>query len=127
MQRGYATTPHGHAAYLKASEGPPPPLLALAGRSARVFDGLIRLLAPDFRIIAVDMFGCGHSDPIAVTASEDSQVGRQGEALLKIVPNAQLALIREAEGPKHAVTLIEHYPQIARLVRSFIQTGTARD
>jgi pimeloyl-ACP methyl ester carboxylesterase len=290
MQQGYATTPHGQLHYLEEGEGPPLLLLASAGRSARVFDGLIRLLSPDFRIIAVDMLGCGFSDPIpegagietfaesviglldhlrikrvhvygfhignkiatalasrwpervdhvvlagqshslipskakrettiwgnvstnfpdagasegrnrlkqwasafrrvndfwwhdsvlsnpedpevfeqarlavldriqsqnsvvaiyqavlsydleaglrqigantlileVVTASEDGQIGRQGEALLKIVPKAQLALIHGAEDPKHVVTLIEHYPKIAKLVRSFIQTGTAR-
>jgi pimeloyl-ACP methyl ester carboxylesterase len=290
MQRGYATTLHGQLHYVEEGEGPPLLLLASAGRSARVFDSLIRLLGPDFRVIAVDMLGCGQSDPIpegagietfaesaiglldclhidrahvygfnignkiatalasrwpqridhvmlagqshslipgrekrgatiygnvssnfpddgadesqnrlklwaaafrrvtdfwwhdsvlanpqdpevfeqarlavldriqsqnsvvaiykavlsydleaglrrikartlileAVTASEDSQVGRQGEALLKIVPNARLAQIHVADVAKHAVTLIEHYPEIARLVRSFIQTGTAR-
>ena len=290
MQWGYATTQHGQLHYLEAGKGPPLLLLASAGRSARVFDGLIRLLLPDFRIIAIDMLGCGQSDPIpegagietfaesviglldqlrikrahiygfhignkiatalaarwpervdhvvlagqshslipdrakrettiygnvssnfpdtgadaaqnrlkqwaaayrrvtdfwwhesilsnaqnpdvfeqarlavldriqsqnsvvaiyqavlsydleagmrqirartlvleAVTKSEDGQIGRQGEALLNIMPKAQLAVIHEAEGPKHAVTLAEHYPEIANLVRSFIQTGTAR-
>ncbi len=62
----------------------------------------------------------------AVTGSEDSQIGRQGEAILRIMPHAQLALIQESEAPKHAVTLAEHYPQIAQLVRSFIQSGTAQ-
>lgn len=285
MQWNYASTKHGRIHYAEEGNGPPLVLLASAGRSARVFDGLIQLLSPDFRVIAPDMLGCGNSDPIpqgagieafaetvvglldhlkidrahiygfhignkiaaalashwaqrvdrvvlagqshsliperakrdatiygnvnsnfpdkgadesqnrikqwaaayrrvtdfwwhesilsnahdpavfeqariavldrilsqnsvvaiydavlaydleaglrgiraktlfleAVTASEDGQIGRQGEKLLGIVPGSELAVIQEHEGPKHAVTLSEHYPEIAQLLRKFLK------
>jgi pimeloyl-ACP methyl ester carboxylesterase len=290
MQWSYASTRHGRLHYAEAGSGPALLLLPSAGRSGRVFDGLIQLLAPDFHVIAVDMLGCGNADPIppgagitsfaeclvdlldhlklaqahvygfhignkiaaalaagwpdrvghvilagqshslipekskrektiygnvssnfpdqggddsqnrlkqwaaayrrltdfwwhesilsnahdpqvfeqarlavldriqsqnsvvaiyeavlsydleagmrgiraktlvieAVTGSEDSQIGRQGDAILRIIPGARLAVIQESEGPKHAVTLAEHYPQIAELVRHFILSGTVQ-
>ena len=284
MKRGYVATAYGQLHTMEDGQGAPLVLLGSAGRTGRVFDGLIQLLAPDFRVITIDMLGTGMSDPIppggtieifaativsaldqlrvekthvygfnignkiatalaagwpsrvdrvilagqshsliptrakrdttihgnvnanfpdagsterenrlklwatafkrvsdfwwdealfaspqrpeafeqarlavidrvasqnsvpaiyhavlsydleaglrriraktlvieAVTASEDSQIGRQGDALLKIIADARCAVIHEKEAPKHAVTLIEHYPEIAKLIREFI-------
>lgn len=57
----------------------------------------------------------------AVTASEDGQIGRQGGAILDIVPGARLQVIQETEAPKHAVTLAEHYPEIAAILKAFLK------
>ena len=284
MQKGYAKTRHGQIHYIEAGQGIPLVLLASAGRTGMVFDGLIDLLTNRFRVIAPDMLGCGASDPIpkgagieafaetvidlldqmgiqrahvygfhignkigtamaakwpqrighlvlagqshslipdrakrdatiygnvssnfpdagadeiqnrikqwaaayrrvtdfwwhdsilskagdarifeqarlaildriqsqnsvvaiydavlgydleaglrritsptlvleAVTKSEDGQIGRQGEAITRIVPHAKWVVVHESEGPKHAVTLSEQYPEIARILRDFI-------
>jgi pimeloyl-ACP methyl ester carboxylesterase len=283
LKRAYVHTRHGQIHYVEAGEGAPLLLIASAGRSARVYDGLIKLLSPDFRVIAIDMIGSGNSDPIppgstietfaetaigvldelgiekahvygfnlgnkigtamaagwpsrvdrlmlagqshsliptrakrdttihgnvnanfpdegasdvqnrlklwstafrrvmdfwwdeslfagaidpqvfeqarqavidrvqsqnsvvaiyqavlsydleaglkkigaktliveAVTPSEDGQIGRQGEALLKIIPGSRVVEIKARDLAKHAVTLIEHYPELAGHIRSF--------
>ena len=63
LQRGYASTPNGQIHYVEAGEGPSLLLLSESPRTHRQFQRLIPLLAPHFRVIAIDTPGYGNSDP----------------------------------------------------------------
>ena len=60
---GYATTPLGqiHYAQAGAPEAPPLILMHAAGRSSSCYRHMLPLLARDFRAIAIDLPGFGHS------------------------------------------------------------------
>lgn len=75
MRRRYVDTPEGQVHVTEAGGGPPLALIGSAGRSARVFDGLIERLAPRFRVLAVDVFGCGNSDPLPPGATMATLAG----------------------------------------------------
>jgi pimeloyl-ACP methyl ester carboxylesterase len=64
MPRRYIDTPFGQIHLEEAGAGPALVLIGSAGRSARVFDGLIQPLAGHFRVLAIDLPGCGNSDPL---------------------------------------------------------------
>ena len=61
---GYAQTPRGQIHYAEAGDGPPLLLLHATPRSHRAFRGMLPLLAPHFRAIAIDAPGYGHSHPL---------------------------------------------------------------
>ena len=63
VRLGYAQTPHGQVHYAEAGEGTPLILLGATPRTHRCFLRLMRLLAPHFRAIAIDMPGFGNSHP----------------------------------------------------------------
>ncbi len=63
MRWRYVDGPQGQLHVTTAGSGPALVLVGSAGRSARVFDGLIELLAPDFTVVAPDLPGCGNSAP----------------------------------------------------------------
>jgi pimeloyl-ACP methyl ester carboxylesterase len=63
LHRGYASTPNGQIHYAEAGEGPPLILLSESPRTYRQFQRLLPLLAPHFRVIALDTPGYGNSDP----------------------------------------------------------------
>lgn len=75
MKRAYVDTPEGQIHYASEGDGPPLVLIGSAGRSARVFDGLIQLLSSDFRVLAVDVMGCGNSDPLPDGAGMETLAG----------------------------------------------------
>jgi pimeloyl-ACP methyl ester carboxylesterase len=75
LKRAYVDTPQGQIHYTAEGEGPPLVLIGSAGRSARVFDGLIQLMSPDFRVLAVDVMGCGNSDPLPPGAGMETFAG----------------------------------------------------
>jgi pimeloyl-ACP methyl ester carboxylesterase len=64
IRLGYAQTPRGQLHYAEAGEGPPLLLLHATPRSHRAFRGMLPLLAPHFRAIAIDAPGYGHSHPL---------------------------------------------------------------
>jgi len=61
VRRGYADTPLGQLHYFEAGSGPSLILLHQTPRSADEFVELMPLLAPHFRVVAMDMFGFGLS------------------------------------------------------------------
>ncbi len=63
MRRLYVDGPLGQVHVTMAGSGPPLVLVGSAGRSARVFHGLIELMAPHFTVLVPDLPGCGNSDP----------------------------------------------------------------
>lgn len=75
MKRAYVDAPQGQIHVATEGEGPPLVLIGSAGRSARVFDGLIQRLSPDFRVLAVDLMGCGNSDPLPPGAGIETLAG----------------------------------------------------
>lgn len=62
LLRGYACTPNGQVHYVEMGEGAPLLLLSESPRTHRQFQRLIPLLAPYFRVIAIDYPGYGNSD-----------------------------------------------------------------
>ncbi len=69
MKRGYADTRWGQVHYTTAGTGAPLVLLGPAGRSARVHEELIPLLAARYRVFAPDTLGFGRSDPLPAGAT----------------------------------------------------------
>lgn len=63
MRRLYVDGTEGQLHVTVAGTGPALVLVGSAGRSARVFDGLVQLLAADFTVVAPDLPGSGNSDP----------------------------------------------------------------
>ncbi len=63
MRRLYVDGADGQLHVTVAGTGPALLLVGSAGRSARVFNGLIQLLARDFTVVAPDLPGSGNSDP----------------------------------------------------------------
>ena len=62
MRRLYVDGADGQVHVTVAGAGPALLLVGSAGRSARVFEGLIELLAADFTVVAPDLPGSGNSD-----------------------------------------------------------------
>lgn len=83
MRRLYLDTSLGqvHCTTAGAEDAPPLILIGSAGRSARVFDGLIQRLAPRFRVLAPDLLGCGNSDPLPPGARIETLAGNLVEVL----------------------------------------------
>jgi pimeloyl-ACP methyl ester carboxylesterase len=63
VRRGYLDSGLGQLHFVEAGSGPALLLIPQAGRSARMYEDLIGELAPDFRVISVDLPGTGSSDP----------------------------------------------------------------
>lgn len=61
LRRGYADTPLGQLHYMEAGSGPALILLHQTPRSSDEFVELMPLLAPHFRVVAMDMYGFGLS------------------------------------------------------------------
>ncbi len=81
MPRQYINTALGQLHIRVEGAGPPLLLLGSAGRSARMFDHLIPLLADRFQLIAPDMFGHGNSDPLPVQCDIRAIAGCLAEVL----------------------------------------------
>jgi pimeloyl-ACP methyl ester carboxylesterase len=65
MQRGYVDTKLGQVHYVEHGEGGETILLlGSSSRSSRMFLNLMEVLAPNFRVIALDRLGTGSSDPL---------------------------------------------------------------
>lgn len=60
----YVESRYGQLHVTTAGSGPALVLVGSAGRSARVFAGLVELLAPHFTVVAPDLPGCGNSAPL---------------------------------------------------------------
>lgn len=67
MRRGYADTRHGQVFYLQeGDQGDPVILMHQSPRSSRMYEKVIPLLSPHYRVWALDMLGYGYSDPSPV-------------------------------------------------------------
>lgn len=69
MRRGYADTRFGQIHYQEAGDGPALVLLPAATQAHYIFDGLMRQLAPRFRVIALDTLGSSFSAPLPANAT----------------------------------------------------------
>ena len=118
MRRRYVDTPEGQVHVTEAGTGPPLVLIGSAGRSARVFDGLIERLAPRFRVLAVDVPGCGNSDPLPPGASMATLAG----AIVAVLDEAGIARTHFygfQTGNKIGACLGAHWPdRVGRLASS---------
>jgi pimeloyl-ACP methyl ester carboxylesterase len=64
MKRGYVDTPDGQVHYTDVGAGDVVLLIHQVSRSAGIYARLAGLLAPHYRVIALDMPGFGNSDPL---------------------------------------------------------------
>lgn len=80
MPRGYAATSLGQIHHRVAGTGRPLVLLPQAGRSLRMFSGLMSELAGDFQVVAFDTPGSGNSDPLPDGTSFEQIAGAFLEA-----------------------------------------------
>ena len=72
LRRAYADTALGQIHYRDGGgSGEPLILLHASPRSSRVYAGLIPLLAPDYRVFAMDTLGSGNSDPLPDSVTMD--------------------------------------------------------
>ena len=74
MKHGFADTPEGQVHYITEGEGDPLLLLHQSPRSSRMYVELIPLLAKQYRVIAMDMFGYGRSGRLPQTLPTDGVV-----------------------------------------------------
>lgn len=81
LRRGYADTSNGQLHYAEAGEGPPLLLVSESPRTHRQYRRLIPLLAPHFRVIAIDTPGYGDSDPPPQPPSIEGVTAQIAEAL----------------------------------------------
>lgn len=84
MASGYAHTSLGQVHYVRAGRGMPLVLLAAAGRSSRMFRGLMSELSDSFDLIAVDTPGFGNSDALPPGTSIDELADVFAEVLDRI-------------------------------------------
>lgn len=64
MERGYLKTRLGQVHYVEAGTGDPVLLIHQSGRSSRMFADLVPVLGASFHVVAIDLPGFGHSDPL---------------------------------------------------------------
>jgi len=113
---GYARTPQGQIHYAEAGEGPPLILLGATPRTHRCFLRLMRLLAPHFRAIAVDLpgFGNSHPPPVPLTISA---IARCVVDFLDAMEITQANLFGLHTGNKVAAAIAVEWPQrISKLI-----------
>ncbi|MSP68605.1 MAG: alpha/beta hydrolase [Alphaproteobacteria bacterium] len=75
MRRGYLDLPAGQVHYIESGSGAPLILLHRSPRSARDWWRLMPLLAPRYRVIALDTLGFGRSDPLPAGATMEHLAG----------------------------------------------------
>jgi len=81
MPRRYVDTSLGQVHLRIEGSGPALLLLGSAGRSLRVFDRLVPLLRGRFTVVAPDLFGSGHSDPLPPGATIKAVAACMAEVL----------------------------------------------
>lgn len=81
MKRGFADTSLGQIHFVSAGDGPPLVLLAAAGRSSRMFSGLLDELSDKFHLIAFDTPGFGLSQSLPPGTTIEQLAGAFAEAL----------------------------------------------
>lgn len=81
FERTYVPTSLGRLHVVSAGAGPALVLLASAGRSSRMYRGLMERLAPRFRVTAFDTPGFGNSDPLAQGTTIEALAGAFLEAM----------------------------------------------
>ena len=64
IKQGFADVPEGQIHYRTAGEGPTLLLLHLTTASSDIYADVMPILATRFRVIAMDRFGHGSSDPL---------------------------------------------------------------
>jgi pimeloyl-ACP methyl ester carboxylesterase len=74
-KQGYVDLPEGQIHYRTAGTGPPLLLLHLTTFSSDLFADVMPLLAARYRVIAMDRFGHGTSDPLPPSVSAEGLAG----------------------------------------------------
>jgi pimeloyl-ACP methyl ester carboxylesterase len=118
VRRGFADTPDGQIHYRTAGDGPALLLLHQTPRSSDEFQEAIPLLAPDFRVLAMDTIGYGDSyrPPHACTIED---YGRGAVQFLDALGVHRAAVVGHHTGAVIAVELAATYPErVTRLVLS---------
>jgi pimeloyl-ACP methyl ester carboxylesterase len=118
MRRAFADTPDGQIHYRAAGDGPPVLLLHQTPRSSDEYRDVIALLAPTFRVVAMDTIGYGDSArPARASSIEDYARGAVG--LLDALGLAHVAVVGHHTGAVIALELAASRPErVERLVLS---------
>lgn len=132
LQFGYGRSALGQIHYAETGSGPPLLLLAESPRSWRHFRKVLPLLAPNFRVIAIDAPGYGnsHATPDPLTIEAMAQCISQ---FLTSMDIARTNVLGVHTGNKLAASLAaEHPEQVDRLVlagytHSIIPDAVARN
>lgn len=120
IRRGFADSRYGQLHFAAAGDGPTLVLLPQAGRSSRMYEGLMEELAGEYRTLSIDPPGSGRSAPLP--AAEVS-VGELADALAEAL--AELGVERADlfglhGGNKLGAALAARQPT---LVRRFVFAG----
>jgi pimeloyl-ACP methyl ester carboxylesterase len=118
VRRAFADTPEGQIHYRTAGEGPPVLLLHQTPRSSDEYRDVIPLLAPEFRVVAMDTIGYGDSyRPARECGIED--YARGAVDLLDALGIGRTAVVGHHTGAVIGVELAAAHPtRVARLVLS---------
>lgn len=109
LRRGYAATTLGQLHYCESGTGLPLLLLHQTPRSMDEFADVIPLLAPDFRVIAMDMVGFGLSPSVAGEHSIEL-MAYGGFALMDALGISKTAVLGHHTGGAVAIEMAAQEP-----------------
>lgn len=116
LRLAYAATARGRLHYAEAGSGPALLLMHATPGSWRAMAALMPLLAPQFRVIALDTPGYGNSEPVPGTVRIES-MAESVVALLDALQLPKAHLLGLHTGNKIAAALAAAWPQrVDRLV-----------
>ncbi len=130
MKRGYVDTSKGQLHYATVGDGDPVVLLHQNPRSWRVYVPMAEVLAPHYRVIALDLPGFGDSDPLPEPFKLGDITQSLYEALDGLGIDKARVFGRHTGAMVGADLAIEHPERVAALVLSgypFLDPGKERE
>jgi pimeloyl-ACP methyl ester carboxylesterase len=115
IRRGYVYASHGHIHYAEAGAGRPLLLLHQTPRSWDEYRELIPIFASRHRVVAMDLPGMGHSDPLPNGASIEG-FADAAIALLDALGIANGDIMGHHTGSYVAMDIAGRYPERVRRV-----------
>ncbi len=112
-RQGYVDLPEGQIHYRTAGTGPPLLLLHLTTFSSDLFADVIPLLAAKYRVIAMDRFGHGTSDPIPPSVSAEG-LAETVVGFLDALGVDDTFILGQHTGTVEALEVALHHPQRVR-------------
>lgn len=109
VDRGFVRTDYGHIHYRTAGAGPAIVLMHINQQSSDLYRELIQLLAPDFRVVAVDYPSHGASDHIAFQPAI-TDYANAVDAVMQALGHATYTVLGEATGAGVAIELASSRP-----------------
>jgi pimeloyl-ACP methyl ester carboxylesterase len=109
IERGLVRSSLGYIHYRAAGAGTPVMLFHINQQSSALMLELMQALAPDFRVVAMDYPGHGHSDPVPGQPSF-ADYTRCAVAVMDALDIARTAVLGEAVGAGVAVAIANTHP-----------------